>query len=116
MIISWYCKNCILPNFTDFFFIDSTDIRSALDTDYLPSSQNDTFGVNTDEYSVFDSLRESRKKHPNNFAEAYININSVKYKFNELKELLDDKIVDLLVVAETKLDSFNDNLFKVEGY
>ena len=46
-----------------------------------------------------------------------MNINSVRYKFDELKELLDDKIVNLLVVAETKLDStFNDNVFKVEGH
>ena len=45
-----------------------------------------------------------------------MNINSVRYKFDELKELLDDTI-NLLVVAETKLDStFNDNLFKVEGH
>ena len=45
-----------------------------------------------------------------------MNINSVRYKFDELKELLDDTI-NLLVVAETKLDStFNDNVFKVEGH
>jgi hypothetical protein len=30
---------------------------------------------------------------------------------------LSDKIVDLLFIAETKLDqSFNDNLFKTDGY
>ena len=45
-----------------------------------------------------------------------MNINIVRYKFDELKELLDDTI-NLLVVAETKLDStLNDNLFKVEGH
>ena len=31
--------------------------------------------------------------------------------------MLEDQIVDLLIVAETKLDlTFNDNLFTVEGY
>jgi len=41
----------------------------------------------------------------------------VRYKFDEIKELLTDKIVDFLVIAETKIDqSFNDNLFQVEGF
>jgi hypothetical protein len=40
----------------------------------------------------------------------------MRNKYNEIKELLSDKIVDLLFIAETKLDqSFNDNLFKTDG-
>jgi hypothetical protein len=36
-----------------------------------------------------------------------------RYKFDEIKELLSDKIVDIFFVAESKLDAtFNDNLFK----
>ncbi|CAG2210861.1 FNG [Mytilus edulis] len=42
---------------------------------------------------------------------------SLRYKFDEVKELLTDNIVDLLMIAESKLDStFQDNLFQVEGY
>jgi hypothetical protein len=33
-----------------------------------------------------------------------ININSYRYKFDEIKELLSDKIVDIFFVAESKLD------------
>jgi exonuclease III len=47
----------------------------------------------------------------------HLNINSLRYKFDEIKEVLTDNIVDLLIISETKLDeSFNDNLFSVDGY
>jgi hypothetical protein len=37
--------------------------------------------------------------------------------FCHLYILHDDNIVDLLIISETKLDeSFNDNLFSVDGY
>ena len=46
----------------------------------------------------------------------YININSIRYKFDELKDILTDKLVDMFIIAETKIgESFNENLFKVEG-
>jgi peptide subunit release factor 1 (eRF1) len=39
---------------------------------------------------------------------AHLNINSLRYKFDEIKEVLTDNIVDLLIISETKLDeSFN---------
>jgi exonuclease III len=48
---------------------------------------------------------------------AHLNINSLRYKFDEIKEVLTDNIVDLLIISETKLDeSFNDNLFSVDGF
>jgi exonuclease III len=40
-----------------------------------------------------------------NFLAAHININSYRYKFDEIKELLSDKIVDIFFVAESKLDA-----------
>jgi hypothetical protein len=48
---------------------------------------------------------------------AHMNNNSLRYKFDEIKEVPTDNIVDLLIISETKLDeSFNDNLFSVDGY
>jgi hypothetical protein len=62
-------------------------------------------------------LRESKKKHPKNFVISYININSLRYKFDAIKELLTENIVDLLSIAEVKLDwTFNDNLFVADRY
>ena len=47
----------------------------------------------------------------------YININSVCYKFDELKVILVDKLVDSLIIAETKIgDSFSDIFFQAGGY
>ena len=46
----------------------------------------------------------------------HININSLRYKFNDLKPILLDKLCDILVISETKLDeTFNNNLFAVNG-
>ena len=78
---------------------------------------NDTSDVNNEHVeSVFKSLKD-QGKNPRNYATAYININSIRYKFDEIRELLNDKIVDLILVIETKLDhQFNDNLLRVDGY
>jgi hypothetical protein len=39
------------------------------------------------------------------------------FQFDEIKEVLNDNIVDLLIISETKLDkSFIDNLFSVDWY
>ena len=62
-------------------------------------------------------LIQTRRLDPRNFITAYININSLRYKFDEIKELLTDNIVDLLTIAESKLDNTSqDNLFQVDGY
>jgi hypothetical protein len=118
----WYCRTCILPNFTDSYFDNSvneeSNTSSIHEMSYFPSSNNTTSGINNQHVnSIFESLREARKNNPRNFMIAHININSIRYKFNEIREMLDDKIVDLLLISETKLDqTFNDRLFTVGGY
>ena len=105
---SWVCSNCSSFQFTVSYFDSDQSINTSTNS-----------SLDTDDHvnSVFETLKESRRKHPTNFTAAYININSVRYKFDEIKELLTDKIVDFLVIAETKIDqSFNDNLFQVEGF
>jgi hypothetical protein len=63
-------------------------------------------------YEQINSVFERLRKYPRNFLAAHLNINSHRYKFDEIKELLSDKIVDIFFVAESKLDAtFNDNLF-----
>ena len=71
----------------------------------------------SDKYDVFESLRNLRKENKTRPVICYININSIRYKFDELKVILLEKLVDILIIAETKIDdSFNDNLFQAEGY
>jgi hypothetical protein len=38
--------------------------------------------------NIFDDLIHVRKKHPNKFISSYLNINSLRYKFCSIKELL----------------------------
>ena len=61
-------------------------------------------------------LRSYRVRHVGKLIFATLNINSIRYKFDELKSLITDNI-DILVVTETKLDeSFPTAQFFIEGY
>ena len=62
------------------------------------------------------TLYNLRKKYPKNVMISYININSIRNKLQNLKSLVAGK-VDMLVVAESKLDnSFPDKQFLIAGY
>ncbi|CAG2237113.1 unnamed protein product [Mytilus edulis] len=68
-------------------------------------------------HDIFHELYTVRKKHPNKFISSYLNINSLRYKFCSIQELLCKNIVDLLIIAETKIDqSFPDAQFRVDNY
>ena len=55
-------------------------------------------------------------KHGNDILFSYLNVNSVRNKFNEINEVI-LKHVDILCVAETKLDSsFPNSQFSVHGF
>ena len=114
---SWYCNPCTLPNFTDSFFdLDLSEESNTPNHDYVPSSSEETSGVNKNNCTRFKELRDATRLHPRNCITAYLNVNSIRYKFDEIRELLTDRIVDLLFIAEAKLDAtFNDNLFSVDG-
>ena len=106
---SWYCANCILPIFSNSFF-------NTEDVEDKSNAPTVTSGVNINKHT-FKDLRDVRRCYSKNFMAAHLNINSLRYKFDEIKEVLTDNIVDLLIISETKLDeSFNDNLFSVDGY
>ena len=67
--------------------------------------------------STFEELLEVRKVHPRKLIVAHLNINSLKSKFDEIQDVLNETIVDLLFISETKLDSsYRDGLFETPGY
>ena len=67
--------------------------------------------------SPFEELKELRMLHPRKVLATHLNINSLKSKFDDIYELLNEKLVDLLFISETKLaSSYHDNLFEVQGY
>ena len=106
----YFCSTCVhrLPQFSDSYFLND-----APDNDVSILSM-------TSEYSnpgVFEKLIEVRNKHPRKLITGHLNINSLRYKFDEIKPLLISKTVDILFISETKLDSsFRDQLFQVDGY
>ena len=61
-------------------------------------------------------LNEIRKKNPNGIIIAHLNINSIRNKFEMLKEVIGNKI-DILLISETKLDdTFPLSQFILEGF
>ena len=60
-----------------------------------------THKLNIDPYS---NIEKIRSKNPNRLIIAQFNINSLRYKFGSLVEILHSK-VDILLISETKIDS-----------
>ena len=58
---SWYCNPCTLPNFTDSFFdLDLSEESNTPNHDYVPSSSEETSGVNKNNCTRFKELRDAR--------------------------------------------------------
>ena len=132
----WFCNKCILPNFTDSFFSASlSDSSITSDTshdrlDDLQSVQSPGFNIQSEDINlsatnsdsedscdIFKDLRVTRKGNCKKPILCHLNINSLRHKFNDLKPILLEKLCDILIISETKLDdTFNDNLFNVNGY
>ena len=62
------------------------------------------------------NIENIRSKNPNRLIIAQLHINSLRYKFDSLVEILRSN-VDILLISETKIDSsFPTAQFKIEGY
>ena len=76
-----------------------------------------TDSVSEDHCDIFKELRDLKKGNHKKPILCHLNINSLRHKFNDHKPVLMDKLCDILVISETKLDeTFNDNLFATKGY
>ena len=142
---NFYCQLCInrLPDITDSFFSGSsigdetfnsssssncscsyTNVNDSVVVGSLEEDQNMSRDVNIDahdqnerSHDVFQELRHTRLKFKNNTIITYLNVNSIRYKFLEVGELLYDKLSDICFFAETKLDdTFNQRSFNVVDY
>jgi len=82
-----------------------------------PCEPNDCSNCqNEPEYNDRIDLRDYRVKHVGKLIFGTLNINSIRYKFDELKLLISGNI-DVLVVTETKLDdTFPIAQFFIDGY
>ena len=71
--------------------------------------------LSKNEIPGYNVLKTLKVKHPDNVSIAYLNINSVRNKLDQLIEYLGNTI-NILMIAETKLDeSFPDSQFKIPG-
>ena len=62
------------------------------------------------------SISTIRKQNQKNIIMGHLNINSLRNKFQLIKEVFFNNI-DALFLSETKLDeTFRNNLFQIEGY
>jgi len=67
-------------------------------------------------FDIFKILHNQRLKNPNNIIISYLNINSIRNKIENLKQLVTGNI-DILVISETKLDdSFLTSIFEIPGF
>lgn len=68
------------------------------------------------EMDVFSTLSTLREKHLNRVLLAHLNINSIRNKFDMLKDMVSGK-VDILLISETKIDdSFPKTQFFIPGF
>ena len=97
---NWYCYQCQLPTFSDSFF-STTSAESEI-TDDEP-----------DHVNAFDEIRNRR---PTDLFLAYLNINSLRHKVIDIRDMLKTVPVDILGIAETKLDdTFPNAQFHIDG-
>ena len=120
----WLCSSCHQLLFNSSNSINETttaeDAAAAtpiLDTE-MSRERHDSASSATSggDVNIFDQLCSMRLKHPRRFTFAYLNINSLRYKFDSIRELLDKNIVDLLFLSETKNNTFPDALFGIDNF
>ena len=128
---NFYCQECKdrLPHLSDSFFDNSnlsdetfstntTTNDASLYTSYLSCTEistnephdqsdigqsHDSINIQDgDSHDAFEELRSVRLKNRDNVLITYLNVNSFRYKFMELGEILYDKLSDVCFFAETK--------------
>ena len=91
--------------------IDTCEVNSDSQIDITNGSI-----THSDRQETFDELKRLRAKNIRNPIIAYLNINSVRNKFADFSELIAN-YVDVIIFAETKLDStFPKNQFSLPGF
>ena len=73
----FFCSICVdrLPDYSDFFF------------ENVPVNM---FSVSEDScnFDLFEELIQVRKSHPHKLITAHLNVNSIRYKFDEIKQIV----------------------------
>ena len=106
------------PSTANISIINDSLPSNSRDADSSPlqtRDQNNRDGSQRED--PYQEMRQVRSKCRNNVLISYLNINSFRYKFMEIGEILYDQLSDICFFAETKLDAtFNQNCFSVPDY
>ena len=79
--------------------------------------QNISSDITNNDHSDISDLIKIREQYTNNLVLGYLNINSLKNKIINLREVVDNVLIDILCIDETKLDdTFPDAQFKINNY
>ena len=74
-----------------------------------------TLTASKSDQNCFSKIKDLKLKNPNNLSCCYLNINSIRNKFNNFADMIDQNI-DIICLAETKLDSsFPKSNFLISG-
>ena len=108
---NWYCYRCIIPDFNDSFFSNKEEQNDSVNN--VQNNDDSTNSTNP----LYEGFIDLRKRNSGNFIVSHININSLQYKWDELREILEKNLVDCLFVAETKLNTSHvDGIFEIPNY
>ena len=90
---NWFCQKCILPNFTvdssiacESSFI-SVDNSILIQTNRIIDSSQDE-STSEEPYDIFKDAHELRRGNSKKPIMCHLNIISLRYKFNDLKDIL----------------------------
>ena len=119
MTTSFYDDLCISG--ADFNFVCNKCSARTLPFYYIGHLSNISTSLSDSSMSeredIFHELRLVRGRCKKNIIVSHLNINSLRDKFKDLSDLFSDKLVDILFISETKLDStFKQGQFDVPGY
>ena len=87
--------------------------NKGLNENYLETFEIKANDLNTDLHK----LQQIRNSHVNKPMIGYLNINSLRNKIHEVREVFGDLLLDYFVIAETKLnDEFPNSQFIIRNY
>ena len=85
--------------------------EESTETHRLETDESDQPNVDDIDLDL-EGLKDLKSKNFHNPFISHLNINSLRYKITELREILTKSNLEILTVSETKLDDqFPDNLF-----
>ena len=116
---NWYpfdssdtCLNPSGPKLYSPSIVDNTNDSSI----HQPNINLSTNSIDVLNDDWFDSIKKLKLANPKNLTCSYLNINSIRNKFHNLVDMIDNNI-DIICISETKLDeSFPASNFTIPGY